>query len=575
MAKRLALLGALTQGDRRATGQSSALGLGGFDMDNIFGGKALRTMLNGVWECSPSSFSDGLDSHFVEVLKAIDSHLSVVLEEEGDWRENLSPEDLDSKSEESYYSVMKDLLLGPGLALGEQRVAAIQQGKSIAKYLQSLEDGSETAESVKAKIDEEVKDAKEVGLNVNMLFFLWLFDVGITKESSGPPMNVPKFLNRVLGMNVSCCCVLCILRSPLLPLFFNASFTHDQLPRQKLVTEHFLAHLSKEITDAKRAGNYDKGIKTISGDSVIDKPRSFCFRGFEAENERILVYRVKVDSGMNSETALNLYNEAKDSEGGEECQTVESGFYIDRRQDVFEEVPRIFLILRSSREKCIVIRPNRGKKTFSQLWVKVGLLDGPAKLSLCTDVSQAVEIWKKEYELADRPSNERYQRYCYGRHEERFVFGGSVVPILNKLIVAAKCRSTMLTADEEEENMEMPSIVRVEPPMGKSTGGNDENTAVSDSSTVNRRPILTEEEEKHTEEYEKIFEEEHDYNIPSILVGLEWKESRTLWYSQKEKRNIMLPLWNFVLRNLAESLLEEGAQTSRETLQLEKAEMHS
>ena len=32
VAKRLALLGALTQGDRRATGQSNALGLGEFDM---------------------------------------------------------------------------------------------------------------------------------------------------------------------------------------------------------------------------------------------------------------------------------------------------------------------------------------------------------------------------------------------------------------------------------------------------------------------------------------------------------------------------------------------------------------
>ena len=34
VAKRLALMGALTQGDRRSTGQSSSLGLGNFDFDN-------------------------------------------------------------------------------------------------------------------------------------------------------------------------------------------------------------------------------------------------------------------------------------------------------------------------------------------------------------------------------------------------------------------------------------------------------------------------------------------------------------------------------------------------------------
>ena len=45
VAKRLALLGALTQGDHRATGQSNALGLGGFDTDNKFGAKALKQQM--------------------------------------------------------------------------------------------------------------------------------------------------------------------------------------------------------------------------------------------------------------------------------------------------------------------------------------------------------------------------------------------------------------------------------------------------------------------------------------------------------------------------------------------------
>mmetsp|Transcript_18695 Transcript_18695/g.40471 ORF Transcript_18695/g.40471 Transcript_18695/m.40471 type:complete len:1753 (+) Transcript_18695:126-5384(+) len=667
VAKRLALLGALTQGDRRATGQSNALGLGGFDMDNKFGQKALRTMLASIWDCSSLPLTDAPDSHVFEVLKLIDSHLTTVLEEDGDWRMNLAPYNDDSKSEQTFYKMMEKLLIGPCLRLAEKRVEAIKEGKSVAKYYESLENGTASKETIKPKIDEEVRAAKEVGLNFNVLCFVWLFDVGVTQQSESAgirrvPMGVPKFLNRCLGMN---------------------------LPRQKLMTDHFLKHLEKEISLAKRAGEYDQGIKTISGHSVlIEKPRSFCFRGLEAKDERVLLYKVVVDRGMDSETALKFYEEAKafDNEAGNSQATtnrrdVASGFYIDRRQDMFKEVPRMFLIMNQGRTsgKCVTVRPNEGKKTYSKEWVWDKLFNGVCRLSRCTDVRQAMETWNREFKLADRPSSERYQRYCYGRHDESYVWSGSIVPILNKILVSANPSGLTLA----ENDFTMPSIVRVEPsskaqqPQAETANGSpqdgEDTTNTSSTTTVNgnestedpavgqkvahkmlgsiifrgviteckgdpnktfvtrfsdgsniemkieevkkakklfeaeaeklaveakvpradasnidvysavdsaaqciaRRPVLAEGEDKDTEEYERIFEEEYDGDVPDVLVGLEFPKRLLHWYSESAKDHIPIPFWKFVLRKLSEKLLEEGTSvSSRELLNLEKAEQH-
>lgn len=204
------------------------------------------------------------------------------------------------------------------------------------------------------------------------------------------------------------------------------------------MTDHFLKHLEKEISLAKREGNYDQGIKTVSGHSVaIHKPRSFCFRGLEAKDERVLVYKITCDRGMDSEMALKLYDEAKSLEnhtdngpddmtdtggwfGSGQGHKIKSGFYIDRRSDLFTEVPRMYLIINQGKtsSRCVVVRPNEGKKIYTKHWVWNKLLHGVCQLQKCTNIDQAVETWDKEFKLADRPASERYQRYCYGRHED-------------------------------------------------------------------------------------------------------------------------------------------------------------
>jgi hypothetical protein len=407
VAKRLALLGALTQGDRRSTGQSNALGLGDFDCDNQFGQKALNQMLNRIWSCERSCITEASDSLIFESLRLIDFHLTTVLEEEGDWKINLAPYDDDSKSEQTFYKMMKNLLLGPCLQLAEKRVEAIKNGKSVSKYCELLESGTETKEILKPKIDDEVKAAKDAGLNFHVLCNIWLYEVGVEQNTvkAGkfyrPPIGVAKFLNRCLGMN---------------------------LQRQKLLIDHFHKLLEKEISQAKKAGNFDQGIMTVSGQSVvIHKPRSFCFRGLEAKDERLLVYKVLVDRGLNSESARSMYEEAttddaisNNSNTSSNHQRIVTGFYADKR-NLFKEVPRMFLIIdqESTSSNCIVVRPNEGKKLVTKYWLwNEFLAPGSIQLTRCTNIPEALEIWSKEFALADLPSSESYQRYCYGRHDE-------------------------------------------------------------------------------------------------------------------------------------------------------------
>jgi len=91
-----------------------------------------------------------------------------------------------------------------------------------------------------------------------------------------------------------------------------------------------------------------------------------------------------------------------------------------------------------------------------------------------------------------------------------------------------------------------------------------------------RCPVLAEGQENDTEEYECVFEEEYDGEVPKVLVGLEFPKRSSNWYSQRTRDHIKLPFWQFVLRKLSEKVLEEGtALSSRDLFNLEKAEQRS
>ncbi|KAL7553446.1 hypothetical protein ACHAWF_017186 [Thalassiosira exigua] len=490
VARRLALLGALTQGDRRATGSANSLGLATFDMDNMYGKRALRKMYDNIWACSQVSvLNDETENEaeklYVEALRNIDIQLTEALNgESSDWEENLIPFDVTSKAEETQASFYYNLLTGCCHRLACNRVHAIRDGKSIAGYMEQLEKGIESKETIKPKIDEQLKLAKEAGLNINVLSNIWLYDVGVMHTEKGKSHDVPRFLNRLLGMN---------------------------LPRQKVMTQYFLRSLEAEVSSAKRAGTYDVGIRTLKGNNIEfqGKPRSFRFRGLSAKDDRVLLYeywlslnawfvllsaidvKVEQDQGTSPETAMELYNEVKDdnaaaSTGNDNSGDrwigrgrrleITSGFYVDSCH-YFRVTPKVFLIISSGTQSnyVISIRPNIGRRSVPYKFIRDAIQGGNYR---AVSVTEAMRTWKREFEPADISSNEEYQFSCRGRHKKAYIFTGSVVPVLNKLIASAgEC------AFSKDEGQNAYRVVRVET-----------STTNDSANTSNANPEVPEEE---------------------------------------------------------------------------------
>jgi len=126
-----------------------------------------------------SEIGDTADNLYVEVLQIIDEQLTVALDGENDWGENLIPFDATTIAEETRSMMIYNLLTGCCRRLAEDRVHAIKDGRSVGSYMEALTNGTEDSETIKANLDTELKRAKEAGLNFNVLCNFWLYDVGV------------------------------------------------------------------------------------------------------------------------------------------------------------------------------------------------------------------------------------------------------------------------------------------------------------------------------------------------------------------------------------------------------------
>ena len=201
VAKRLAKLGALTQGDRRATGTANALGLGTFDIDTIHGRNALHLITQAIYTCTPNPQVTAPEisrDAFIRVVSRIDDFLEELMDQSddpdvtGSWEVVLDRMDKEEeknfllrhprkKADDRPFTeiVMVGKLLKDTIRkVADYREKALKADSGITDILMKLEKGEIDREEFEQVIDEEMETCKEQGLTFGTLSITlvhWMF----------------------------------------------------------------------------------------------------------------------------------------------------------------------------------------------------------------------------------------------------------------------------------------------------------------------------------------------------------------------------------------------------------------
>ena len=218
VAKRLAKLGALTQGDRRATGTANALGLGTFDIDTVHGRDALHLVTKAIFTCQPNAQAPApelANDVTIACIERTDTFIGGLMERSGNgddtgsWVPQLEKEEEAEMKEFFKRNPRKKLKDRPFTELVMYRKLLVDLVRPLADYREkAIKDDSSLAD-IFTKFEKKDIDLDEY------------------KKAVGDDIEACKEKGLTFGKNSSLFCLLIVTCTPpdfYLPLFSFASY---------------------------------------------------------------------------------------------------------------------------------------------------------------------------------------------------------------------------------------------------------------------------------------------------------------------------------------------------------------
>ncbi|KAJ8614621.1 hypothetical protein CTAYLR_008995 [Chrysophaeum taylorii] len=271
VAKRLQTLGALTQGDRRATGHSSKMDLDAYNFDTKWGEMAVKQLYKICKAELDALFYHNQGTSNTAIREDADEY-----DEEDDDDGQLGLVKRNDK-----YMIRPPPLRDPGEA--EELARALGNG------LDSFSNDQGPA-MLRHGIDDARVAATASRINVANAGYFWLRLVGI--DAADPTTHkgsmfgkqdslVKRFLNRLLGMRVV---------------------------QQDMLFDYFLAILSAVIAQAIRDDTYDEGVMDLRGRSIAFSHNTKVVP-CPASPSHFVLNEVDVDRGMSWQEAIELFDD--------------------------------------------------------------------------------------------------------------------------------------------------------------------------------------------------------------------------------------------------------------------------